>query len=146
MLTLFPGESIVSQSNGDAVVLTTHRICYEQKEWGKSYNQHIMLEHITSSEVHATSVMLFLVASIGCFLYAVLAGMNSSDLFSGAFLAGLVFGGLYWFTRKKQIVIGSPSTKMHINVSGMKKEMISHFVMMLEHTKNNRLIELSKRA
>jgi len=146
MLTLFPGESIVTQSNGGIITLTTHRICKQEKEWGRSYNQDIMLEHITSCEERASSNVLLLVLSFIAFLFAIIAGMNRSNDFTSAFAIGIVLLVVYFLTRKKQITIGSPSTKMHINVVGMSGASITGFIDKVQQTKNNRIVELNKRA
>lgn len=50
MITLFPDEKIILKSDNNQVILTSHRICYEYKEWSRAYNQSIMLEYITSCE------------------------------------------------------------------------------------------------
>ena len=64
MLILFPDEQIITESSEGIVVLTTHRICYTNSSWGKSYNQSIMLEHITSCENFYSSQMWLLVISV----------------------------------------------------------------------------------
>ena len=146
MLSLFPGEAVVTYSDGGIVTLTTHRICKQEKEWGRSYNQDIMLEHITSCEDRTSSSVALLMIAILAFGLAVLAGVNRSRDFGIYFIAGIVLLLVYFLTRKKQITIASPSTKMHINVSGMSTENIAAFVDKVQQTKNTRIVELNKRA
>ena len=146
MLTLFPGESVVTYSDGGVVTLTTHRICKQEKEWGRSYNQDIMLEHITSCEDRTSSNIILLILSFVAFFLAITSGLARSRDFTPAFITGLVLLLIYFFTKKKQIIIASPSTKMHINVSGMSATTIAGFVDKVQQTKNNRIVELNKRA
>ena len=109
MLTLFPEEQIVSQSSNNEVTLTTHRICSEYKEWGRSYNQSIMLEHITSCEnINSTQVWLLFLGGLSL-LGALLSG--DSDILALLISIAVVCGLIYWLTRKNLIIISSPSTK-----------------------------------
>jgi hypothetical protein len=145
MLNLFPDEQIVTQSSDGAVTLTTHRICYEYKDWGRSYNQNIMLEHITSCENYYNTQVWLLVLSGICFVGG-LAGANSNTgALTGGVLAALIFGLLYWLTRKNLIIIASPSTKMLIKVTGMKRDQVLNFINNVEQTKHKRILALNNR-
>lgn len=145
MLTPFPDEKVVVQSNDKSATLTTHRICYESKEWGKAYNQNIMLEHITSTENMYTQNSLFLI--IGCILLIVgvlIGEMNLSNkpIGMGCILFALLLILIFFFTRRNTIIIGSPSTKMRINVNGMHRDKVLDFINTIEQTINNRITEL----
>lgn len=143
MITLFPDEKIVSQSNGDRVILTTHRICYENKEWGRSYNQSIMLEHITSCENHYNSNNWLLVLA-GFFIIfgTYTSGSGNGDLLGLGIIIGVFLLIGYWLTRRNLIIIGSPSTKMMINVTGMKREYVLSFINYIEQTKHKRVLSI----
>jgi len=144
MLQLFPDEQIVSESSDGSVTLTTHRICYEYKDFGRSYNQNIMLEHITSCENYANSQIFFLVLG-GIAVVAGLIGAanDNPDILAPVLLAALIFGILYRLTKRSYIIIASPSTKMQIKVTGMKREKVLDFINTVEQTKHKRLISLS---
>jgi hypothetical protein len=146
MLTLFPDEQIVTQSSEGAVTLTKHRICYEYKDWGRSYNQNIMLEHITSCEnYYSTQVWLLILGGL-CLVGGLIAGANNNTAaLSGGTLAALVCGLLYWLTRRNLVIIASPSTKMLIKVTGMKREQILNFINNVEQTKHKRILALNNR-
>lgn len=147
MINLFPDEKIISTSEKDQVILTTHRICYEYKDWGKSYNQSIMLEHITSCENHSKNKYWLLIIAIFAFIFAIysMGGNNvDSSLLGIAMVIMLVF--FYFATRSNFIVIGSPSTKMKINVQGMKRENVLSFINKIEQTKHTRLLDINNKA
>ncbi|MBX9785577.1 MAG: hypothetical protein K2X48_20025 [Chitinophagaceae bacterium] len=146
MLTLFPDEQIVPQSSEGAVTLTTHRICYEYKEWGRSYNQNIMLEHITSCEnYYHTQVWLLIVGGL-CLVGGLIAGANSNtEALSIGTLVALICGLLFWITRRNFVIIASPSTKMQIKVTGMQRERILNFINKVEQTKHQRILTINNR-
>lgn len=146
MLQLFPDEQLITQSTDGGVTLTTHRIAYEYKEWGRSYNQSIMLEHITSCEnAYNTQVWLLVLGGI-CFVIALLAATNGNTQgFGGATLIALVFAIIYWQTRSNLIIIASPSTKMVIKVNGMKRDRVLEFINKVEQAKHKRILTLSNK-
>jgi hypothetical protein len=150
MLTLFPDEQIVSSSDGDKVVLTTHRICYENNEGG-SYNQSIMLEHITSCEYKSVKIYGLLIIA-GLLLVSDFLFVRDWDFFlyvikeftTQRYIAfGLAI--LFWFTRYALIVVGSPSTKMFINVKGMNSDTVLLFINKIEQTKQKRVLSLNQK-
>lgn len=149
MLTLFPDEQIVSSSDGDKVVLTTHRICYEHKEWGRSYNQSIMLEHITSCEYQSVkSYGLLIIAGLLIVLdFWVVRDWETFFYVINEFpiqrLIAIGLAILFWFTRYALIVVGSPSTKMLINVKGMNRGIALSFINKIEQTKQKRILSLN---
>jgi hypothetical protein len=146
MLALFSDEQIVTQSTDNTTTLTTHRLCYEHREWGRSYNQSIMLEHITSCENYASSQVIFIVISVACLFFGFLAGAggNPSALIVMTVIA-LVVGAMYFITKASYITIASPSTKMKIKVNGMKSEQVMDFINKVEQTKHRRLLSLNGR-
>jgi hypothetical protein len=139
MRTLFRDEEIISTSDNNTVILTTHRILYEYKEWDRSYNQNITLEHITSTENSTRNHYLLLILS----LLAVGAGIpvlqeqeNVGMMLFGAAFCLLI---LYFATKRNVILIGSPSTKMVINAKGMNKADVFAFIDKVELAKKARL-------
>jgi hypothetical protein len=145
MLTLFPGESVVSYTDGSGVTLTTHRISKQEKEPGKSYHRDIMLEHITSCEEHTSLNGLLLILSLFAFFIAVTAGLERIRDAVAALIIGVALLLAYFLTRKKQITIASHDTKMNINVSTMSKSSIAAFADKVQQTKNNRIVELNQK-
>jgi hypothetical protein len=146
MLSLFPDEKILTQSNGGVVTLTTHRICYESEEWGRSYNQNIMLEHITSSENYSSSQVWLLISAGICIVYAIISAQNrESQYIVPAIVIAVIFGIIYNSTKRNFVIISSPSTKMKIPVEGMKRDAVLGFINKIEQAKNNRVNSLNAR-
>jgi len=143
MLALFPDEQIITQSSDASVTLTTHRICNEQREWGNSYNQSIMLEHITSCENRATSnVTLFILAAMSVIIGAIT--INHGGILG--IILGVILILLYHRTKKSLIVISSPSTKITLNVDQMRRDKVLEFINKVEHAKHRRLVSLNTRT
>lgn len=145
MINLFPDEKIISSSDKEQVILTSHRICYEYKEWGKSYNQSIMLEHITSCENYSFTKYWLLILAFFSFAFTVFsAGENNEEGISIGVIITIILIFIYFLTRKSFVIIGSPSTKMEINVKGMKRDKVLFFINEIEHAKHSRLLNLNK--
>ena len=144
MVSLFPDESIVTESNDGLVILTTHRICYEAKEWGKAYSQNIMLEHITSCENHYENKFMFLLFGLLGIIGGSIAMANKNQAGFFAVICGIVLMFIYQRTKRNLIVISSPSTKMKINAAGMDRDKVLAFINRVEHTKHDRLLKLNK--
>jgi len=146
MLQLFPDEQLLTESTDGGVTLTTHRIAYEHKEWGRSYNQSIMLEHITSCEnSYNTRVWLLIFGGV-CFFGGLVAALNNNTEALGmGTLIAIVFGVLYWSSRSNLVIIASPSTKMFINVNGMKRDRVLEFINKVEQAKHKRILALNNR-
>lgn len=145
MISLFAGEKIITESNDKSVTLTSHRICLERRSMSRSYNQNIMLEHVTSTEIFRTNFVYLLV--IGCICFALGLHFGTQEMAEatmGAAGVGLVFIAAYIYTKSNVIVIGSPSTKMQIYATGMKREMIVSFINKIEHTKHERILNLHR--
>lgn len=139
MITLFEGEKIVSQSEHRLVelTLTTHRICYEYSVWGYSYYQNIPLEHITSYENKYASQIGFAILSVLCPIFGFSIGKEISIIMGLVLL--IFFAIIYIITRRNNIIVGSPSTQMKIDVKGMEKEKILEFINLIEETKHHRI-------
>lgn len=145
-MTLFTDEKIITKSNNNQVILTSHRICYEYKEWGRAYNQSIMLEHITSCENHnLKNKSLVILAIVFAIIGFICISNNEDDAFGIFSLIAIGLTILYWLTRKNFIIIGSPSTKMSINVKGMSREKVLSFINDVEQTKHQRLLTINSR-
>lgn len=139
-MTLFQNEKLITESDERQVILTTHRICYNEKSGGNLLHQHIMLEHVTSTEVTKTSNS-FLLSIIAL---AVLAGLmlsvysSDKEIAFGCWIFALILLVIYIATRKKTIIIGSPSTKIKIVADNMSTEKIFEFINKVENAIVNR--------
>jgi hypothetical protein len=146
MLQLFPDEHLLTESTDGGVTLTTHRIAYEYKEWGRSYNQSIMLEHITSCENAYNSQVWLLILSGLCFVIGLIAATNNNiQSFGMTTLIAIICAGLYWITRSNVVIIASPSTKMLIKVNSMERDKVLDFINKVEQAKHRRVLSLNER-
>ncbi len=127
-MNLFEGEKIVSQSIHSLVnlTLTTHRISYEYSVWGTSFIKSITLEHITSCENKYTFQIGFIALAIISLIIGFSFGTEAS--MGIGFLLFIAFSIIYAFTRQNNIIIGSPSTRIRVIVSGMEREKIVDFI------------------
>jgi hypothetical protein len=142
MIKLFEGEKIVSQSEHKLVELTliTHLICYEYLVWGNSYNQNIGLEHITSCQNKYASKIVFAIISVVSVILGFIIGTEIS--IGIGFLLFVFFAIIYALTKQNNIIVGSPRTRMKIDVKGMKREKILEFIDLVEETKHKRISSL----
>jgi len=140
MYTLFPGEHIVTESSEKNITLTTHRICCSYKVWGRSYDQHIMLEHISSCEHdYGSRVWLLIVAAV-LTLFGIFAGISESiTVFSSCMAIALFVTLLYFMTRHRVVVIKSSSAKMPVNVVHMHREQAIDFLNKIAQTQAERM-------
>lgn len=141
MFTLLPKEEIITESDAKQVILTTHRICYHQKSDGDLLNQHIMLEHVTSTEITKSSNRwLLIIAALACLfgVFHFLQGEEEQTPAFGAIIFALVVLIIYIVTRKKAIIIGSPSIKMVIGANEMSNESLFAFINKIDEAIANR--------
>lgn len=137
-MKLFEGEKIVSQSIHSLVnlTLTTHRISYEYSVWGTSIYKSISLEHITSCENKYTSQIGFIALSITSLIIGFSTGTDA--IMGIGFLLFIAFAIIYALTRQNNIIIGSPSTRIRVSVSGMEREKILEFIDLIDETIKNK--------
>ena len=144
MIQLFPDEQLLIKSTDGGVTLTTHRIAYGYKNVGSSYNQSIMLEHITSCEnTNKTKIWLLIIS--GFFFIrgiSTITNGGSGESIIIIFIA-ILFALFYRLTRINLVTIASPSTKMLINVNGMKRERVLEFINKVEQAKHRRVLALN---
>lgn len=144
MLSLFTDEHTVSQSSDQSVTLTSHRICYESREWGRSYNQNIMLEHITSCENYSRNPYLLLTLGGFCIAVGLPAVIGFNPPLTAPILAlGILLVFFYWYNRRNLIIVSSPSTKIRLNVTGMDRLKVLDFINKIEQTKHQRISSLN---
>lgn len=128
-MELLPKETIVTRSDSDAVVLTTHRIRYQDKDSLTS----IMLDKVSGVEMRYTRKPLFLVMS----LLSVTAGayllVETASTVAAVFIvAGIILFFLYIDSRKHIVSIASSSTRITFHTKSMGKEEVKRVITLLE--------------
>ena len=138
---IFEGERLISESDDKSVILTTHRIRYNSSGAGTGHIVSIMLEKISSIEIHYKSWIFILFAGILLAMGGLLVGaQNRGD----AMVMGLGAGGLciliYFFTRRHVVTIASDGgAKINFETKGLKREALLDFINKIEAAKANRL-------
>ena len=139
MLTLFPDEQIVDQSVRN-ITLTTHRIWKDERDFGSSRHQSIMLEHITSCESQHRSK--FWILLLGAIATAIMIGSlndHTSEMKPVIPIPMIFCIILFFVTRHTVLVISSPSAKMVASMRGNKRDRILSFIDTIEQTKQKRI-------
>lgn len=138
-MKLIINEVKILESDDKSVVLTSHRIRQENKQWGKMQIKSLMLEHITSCEYDRKSNPIFLIIGLIAFVFG--AGLSfgggnqQSEMGIISAVIGFVLLIFYWITIRKGLIVSSPSAKIIMNTNGMKDESIKSFIDKLEEAK-----------
>jgi hypothetical protein len=140
-MKLINNEVNILESDDKTVVLTSHRIRQENKQWGKMQIKSVMLEHVTSCEYDRKSNPIFLIIGLVVLVFAagLSFGGNSGQGDIGIISAGvgIVLLIFYFITIRKGLIVSSPSAKIVMNTNGMKDESIRTFIDKLEEAKAN---------
>jgi len=144
---LLPNEQELVNSNEDKILLTDHRIHYTHRIWGKSYQNTLFLEDISSVENLYQSNMLYLVLAI----LSVFAGIFSmgndhlANIMVGCIILAAVFF-ILWLGSRKHVVSISPNGGKPIvfEVEGMGGEQIEDFLFKVQKAKSDRINTMYK--
>jgi hypothetical protein len=137
---LLSDENLITESDNKEILLTSHRIRYFSKSWGKTKVISMMLENISSIEVHYSSNIIILAAGCIFILAGLIAGGNDQG---DPMILGLIVGSLlilsYFITRKHVVTISSDGgTQINLVTGGMKSEVIIGFIDKIEKAKSER--------
>ncbi len=141
---LFNNEHVITHSDGNVLTLTNLRLRYSVSQWGKAQYVSLLLEKISSIEMHYRSKIIFLILGILAIPGGLIAGVNGDEEFIGIGIgAGLVLIILYLFSRKHYLTISSDGGgKIHFLTKGMKREKVFDFINQLESAIKQRREEL----
>lgn len=131
---LLDNEHVITQSDGDVITLTDLRLRYSDLQWGKAHIVSLLLEKISSIEMHYRSNTIFVILAILSIAGGLIAGFNGDEEFIGIGIgAGVVLIILYLFSRKHYLTISSDGGgKIHFHTKGMKRENVLDFMNQLE--------------
>jgi hypothetical protein len=144
-INLLHDEEVIKESSDGTVVLTTHRLCSEQKELGRSYTQFILLENVSATELQQLAQWWQLF--VGAFLVGVVFLVGRFSVGEAAVVAAIIalfFILRFRLTRKSYIIVTAPGSKIQINVTPMKQDSIHQFMNAVDKARNNRIIALQK--
>jgi len=150
-MNLFPNEKKILSSNQDKVVLTSHRICMTDKDWGSYYSIEFFLENISSVEVRRSSFIVLLILGGLSFFTALYLQSNNSHYggneYAIFYLVSFVLLAIWLLSRQRVIRISSNGGgSMNMDVKQMSKEKIQNFIDELELAKCNRIEILFNRT
>ena len=134
---LLENEKIITQSGNYVVTLTNKRVRYDDTSAGRSHLVSILLDKVSSIEVHYKSILLLLVLGVIMIIGGVLAGMDKKGdvMTAGVMLGGLLLA-IYFFTRKHVVSISSDGgANIHFKTKGMNRESILKFINQIEEAK-----------
>lgn len=139
---LLKDEKILKQSSNSAVTITNYRVRLQEGKSNKAHVVSIMLEKISSIELHYKSYILFLIVGVLLILAGLVYGgqMNNG---LGIISAGGVLGGLFilafFLTRKHIVSIKSDGgTSINFETKGIKREALMDFINIIEQGKLNK--------
>jgi len=145
-MNLFQGEQILTTTEDNIVVLTTHRIRSNNSYgWGQHSTTSIMLEKVSSIQLTYTSYpVLLLMAGILIIIAFVMKSQHvgENEMFIPIMLA-IVCLAIYFATRKHVCVIASDGgARISFATTNMKKEVLHNFIDKVEQAKCNRMLSL----
>lgn len=141
---LLDNEKVITQSDGNVITLTNLRLRYSDSQWGKAHIVSLLLESISSIEIHFRSKTILVILAVLAIIGGLVAGANGEEEFIGAgFGTAVVLIILYLFSRKHYLTISSDGGgKIHFHTKGMKREKVEDFINQLESAIKNRREEL----
>ena len=134
---LFNGETIISRTDRDEVILTSHRIRYQPS---KTNLVSFMLDTVTSIEFKYYSWPVFLAVSVMFLIGAGVAlNQGDQDIVLYLIIGAIIFGLLYFTSRRHVVKIASPSGVFQFVVKGMGTDKVLDFVNKIEKTRRELL-------
>jgi hypothetical protein len=146
-MNLFEGEQIITTTDSNIVVLTTHRIRSNNSvSWGQHNTTSIMLEKVSAIQATYISFPILLVLAGTMGLGAALVSGQSGVGGGIALLIvlAIVFVIGYFATRKHVCVIVSDGgSKIVFETANMKKDVLNSFIDQVERAKYKRVSQVA---
>jgi len=146
-MNLMPNESVLLESEGKSLILTTHRVRYQVETFGNAAIRSIMLEELASCALVRSSNMLFLVLAAICVVLGLLVAAGGRGM-EGAlvigFILAVVFVITYFASRRQVLALASAGTTIMVNTQGMNLDLAKQFIERTEAAKNERYLLLAK--
>ncbi|MBL6446094.1 hypothetical protein JMN32_07235 [Fulvivirga sp. 29W222] len=124
-MNLFKNESILVKSESEVVVLTTHRLRYQDKKELTS----IMLKQISSIDIKYTSHPLLIILAVITGLEGIVILSNSeTEIAILALFSAGILAALFLSSRKHVVTISSASSRLVFHTKGMGEQSVESFV------------------
>ena len=146
-MNLMPNESVLLESEGKSLILTTHRVRYQVEAFGNAAIRSIMLEELASCALVRSSNIILLVLAGICFVLGLLVAAGGRRM-EGALVIGVilavVFVIAYFASRRQVLALASAGTTIMVSTQGMKLEVAKQFIERTEAAKNARYLLLAR--
>lgn len=146
-MNLFEDEKILTTTDSNIVVLTTHRIRSSNSvQWGQHSTVSIMLEKVSSIQATYNSYPLLLVLAGIMVLGAMILGnqRGSDSAIALPIVLAIVFVIAYFVTRRHICIVASDGgAKLAFETSRMGKDVLLRFIDQIEQAKSKRISQLT---
>jgi hypothetical protein len=147
---LMPDECILQYSDNNLVTLTSHRVRYNNSEWGSSNFISIMLEKISSVQVlYISHPALWILGCVVAIIGVIIASGNNEQHGYGIIpcIVGVFLIAAYFSSKKHICIISSDGgSKIMFKTDGMSTATLIALVDKIEEAKCVRLTEISKKT
>jgi hypothetical protein len=136
-------ETVLFESEGKSLILTTHRVRYQFEALGNAEIRSIMLEELASCAMVRSSNIIFLVLAGLCLLLGAgvaSAGRETGGAFIVGFILAVVFVIAYFASRRQVLALASAGTTITVSTQRMKLETAKQFIEQTEAAKNARYL------
>jgi len=138
-MNLMPGEKQLMESDNRELILTSHRLRFEGKRWGRGQVTSIMLDSLTSCEItYATRPALLVIAALIATFFVSKMGVIMADVFFGGMAVAGGFVVAYYSTHRQVISLSSPTASIRLNTGGMSLDVAKRFIDATEQAKSER--------
>lgn len=133
-MNLLDDETVVLESDNNELVLSTHRVRFNARTWGRSHVTSLMLDQVCSCEIRYWSHPVLLVMAAA----ALILGLASDDGARIGLLVALVCLIIYWLGRRQVLTIRSAGAAINARMSGGNVKTAERFIDEVERLKNRR--------
>lgn len=135
-MRVISGEKILLESDNGEAILTSHRVRFEAKKWGRAHLISIMLEELCSCEIrYASKPVLLILAAL-----SVIGGIASKS-YEGLILGiiiSLILAVTFFLSRRQIISLASGSATIKLRTTRMGLEAAKQFIDQVEEAKSQR--------
>ena len=134
-MELFPDERVLLESDTKELVLTTHRVRLQARQFGRARLTSILLSELQGCEISYTSSPSLLIIGGLTLLFGFLIG-DTLAVIIGTTL-GLLIIGAYLYSRRQVMQLSAGFVAIKVRVEGMGMQNATRFIDALEAAKNN---------
>ena len=140
-MNLLKDETILTASEDNRVILTTHRIRYDAGSNGDSTMTSIMLEHISSVQLNTRSYPILLLIGFVLIVSGFITSYQSYGPSAQPVLLviGFIVGILYFFTKQHTCIISSDGgSRIEFSTTNMRRQNLLEFIDKIEDAQSKR--------